>query len=219
VHGYVETGVCPSLPACPVNCVGAFGAWDTCSATCGTGVRTRAYAVTTPAANGGLACGFADGYVETSVCPSLPACPVNCVGAFGPWNSCSATCGVSVRTRTYSVTTPAANGGAACALAAGYVESASCPDLPPCPVNCGGSFGAWSACSATCGAGTRTHTYTVTSPATNGGAACPYADGYVETAACPSLPACAGKALFLFFLVWFFLTPFFFSFPRSQLCG
>jgi hypothetical protein len=172
---------------CPVNCIGDWNEWSACAATCdginaiSTGTRTRTYAVTTPASNGG-SCPTP----QTDPTCTKTDCPVNCIGDWNEWSACVATCdginvtsfGTGTRTRTYAVTTPASNGG-------------SCPIPPPpqtdytctktdCPVNCIGDWNDWSACDATCDGinaissrpGTRTITYAVTTPASNGGS-CP----------------------------------------------
>merc|ERR1719453_1104725 len=57
-----------------VDCVGAFGAYGSCSKTCGSGTQTRTYAVTTPAARGGSACPHAHGFEEQRAC-SIRRCP------------------------------------------------------------------------------------------------------------------------------------------------
>jgi len=91
----------------------------------------------------------------------LAANPVSCVGA---WSGCSN------GNMTYTITTPASGGGAACPYQSGQVQ--------PCAqaVNCVGS---WGACSATCGGGSQT--YTITNPASGGGAACSYQSGQVQS--------------------------------------
>ena len=48
---------------------------------------------------------------------------------------------------------------------------------PPAPIDCVGSWGAWSACSMPCGGGTKTRTYSVTTAAAHGGQPCSAADG------------------------------------------
>jgi hypothetical protein len=52
------------------------------------------------------------------------------------------------------------------------------------PVPCAGRWGAFSECTAACGGGTQTRTYTVESAALNGGEACPQDTGATENSAC-----------------------------------
>ena len=54
----------------------------------------------------------------------------------------------------------------------------------PADVNCDGSFGDWSACSASCGAGTQTRTYTIITEAAGNGKPCPHDSNFVDEQAC-----------------------------------
>jgi len=131
-----------SGPVCGVNCVGDWvkststdgDGWGACSATCGSGTQTRTYKITTQQAGGGNSCPKAQGATETRACPNLPACAVavNCAGAWGGWTGCSAGCGGGTRSRTYYVTTAAANGGAACPKTNGQSESEACNTTACC---------------------------------------------------------------------------------------
>ena len=105
----------------------------------------------------------------TGTGPSPPP-PVNCAGGWGGWGSCSETCGGGTQSRSYSVTTAASGGGAACPAA----QNRNC-NTAACAVNCVGSWGGWGSCSETCGGGTQSRTYSVTTSASGGGAACPAA--------------------------------------------
>ena len=196
---------CPSLTdtqscntqGCPVDCVGS---WVGCSVTCGTGVDT--YRVTRAAQNGGQACPTTDG--TTRPC-TMPPCGVNCVGGWSGatasnpdgWGACSATCGTGTQTRTYAVTTPSAGGGAQCPYNNGYTETRACPGLQPCaqPVDCVGNWSNWTGCSAGCGGGTQTRTYTVTTAAANGGKACPNKTGDIQTQPCNTTSCCTSATL------------------------
>merc|ERR1712070_1140660 len=104
------------------------------------------YTVTTAAANGGTACPVANGQTQSQDC-NTQACPVqNCAGSWGSWGTCSLTCGSGTQTRTYTVTTAAANGGTACPVANGQTQSQDC-NTQACPVqNCAGSWGSWGTC-------------------------------------------------------------------------
>jgi len=109
----------------PVDCVGSWGEWGACSVTCGGGKQTRAYSVTTEAEDG-APCAASDGATQEQVCspadcpeeePEAPAPepepepPVDCVGNWGDWGTCSRTCGTGSQSRTLSVTTQAAYDG------------------------------------------------------------------------------------------------------------
>lgn len=52
----------------PVNCVGSWGPYDSCSDLCGGGTQTRRYTVTRSAAHGGSPCEHSDGYEQTRSC-------------------------------------------------------------------------------------------------------------------------------------------------------
>ncbi len=191
-----------TTPTTTTNRVNCVGYWDACSVTCGTGVQT--YRITTPASGGGASCKDTDGTTvraagDTKPC-SMPVCGVDCVGDWvksastdaNGWGPCSATCGAGTQTRTYRITTQQAGGGTSCPKANGATETRACPNLPACaqPVNCVGAWGEWSGCSAGCGGGTRTRTYYISTPAANGGTACPKTNGQTESEACNSTPCC-----------------------------
>lgn len=141
-------------PTCPTNC---SGGWGPCSTTCGPGTQT--YGIITPASNGGAACTSpAPGDVQAC---NLGACAVNCVGSWSP--VCTQPCGGGKL--FYSITTPAANGGAACPNLNG--DSLDC-NTQACgvPVDCAVSPGP-------CDPATGLKTLTVTQVPQNGGAPCP----------------------------------------------
>ena len=65
-----------------------------------------------------------------------------------------------------------------------------------CPIDCIGSWGEYGGCSTTCGPGTKTREYSVTTPAQHGGQACPANDGDTEDTACNEGPCpvdCVGS--------------------------
>lgn len=179
-----QTQSCNDVP-CPINC---SGVWSACSKACddGLGPGSQTYSVTQAAQNGGLACPAADG--QTQAC-NTQMCPVNCQGA---WGICSKACddGSGPGAQTYTISQPAANGGAACTNSTG--DSQAC-NIQTCPIDCQGS---WGLCGAgACGAGSEM--YTVTTPAA-GGLACPAANGDCRACAPPAFPPLAtgpGSAL------------------------
>ncbi len=180
------TSACNAF-ACPPTAVDCVGSWGACTVLCGGGLST--YSITTPAANGGLACGFADGSTTACNTQSCAAPPVNCVGG---WGGCSASCGGGLA--TFIVSTPATNGGLACANNAGDTQPCNTFACPPLPVACVGS---WGACSKPCddGSGPGNSTYSISTPAANGGAACPFASGATQacnTFLCSAPVNCVG---------------------------
>ena len=80
--------------------------------------------------------------------------------------------GTSVATRLGDI--QPLNGGTQCPQ---VTSNVSC-------VNCSGSWSAWGACSASCGGGNQTQTYTITSTSSNGGSACSNNTGDVNTQSC-----------------------------------
>ena len=137
-------------PPCGVDCVGDWvkgtttdaDGWGACSATCGTGTQTRKYKVSTVQVGSGKTCPYPDGRTETRQCPGLSPCPtpVDCVGNFSAWTGCDVGCGGGSQSRTYTITTAAANGGKACPYVTGYKETQRCNETPCCDA---ATVGAW----------------------------------------------------------------------------
>jgi hypothetical protein len=186
VDGAVRTQLCSGGACVPQDCLGAWGQWSSCSATC---TQTATYLVSQPAANGGSACAMTDGAVRTQPCSggSCKPVPQDCLGAWGEWSSCSATC---TQTATYTVMQPAVHGGVACQASGGEVQTQPCSGGACSPVHCVGTWSEWSICSAGCD---QTTTYSITQPASNGGSTCPNAEGEVQTRAC-SGGSCSSSA-------------------------
>ena len=86
-------------------------------------------------------------------------------GGWSEYGACSAACGGGTRTRTCTNPMPA-NGGADC-----VGEASEACNTQACPLPVDGGWSEFSACSVTCGGGTRTRTCTNPVPA-NGGADC-----------------------------------------------
>merc|ERR1711881_269332 len=134
-----------------------WGAWDTCSVSCGGGTQSRKRTCTNPApAYGGKDC--AKALSEEQACNPDP-CPVHGNWAeYGNYGACSVTCGDGKKTRSRGCTNPApAHGGNDCVGEADQTEDCN---NKACPVH--GDYGA---CSKTCGDGTKTRTRTCSNPA------------------------------------------------------
>jgi hypothetical protein len=140
-----ELQVCSSEP-CALDCqVTTYGAWSTCTASCGSGSQTRARTVTRVASHGGAAC---PPLQATRSCNTFD-CPMNCVqGNWGEWGDCSVSCGSGHKTRSRSVIDHPTFGGKYCDAAR---ISTTC-NAHPCPTDCVlSAFTSWTQCSASCG--------------------------------------------------------------------
>ncbi|XP_072038771.1 coadhesin-like isoform X1 [Amphiura filiformis] len=148
--------------------------WTDCSVTCGEGMKTKTRTCTNPApANGGRDCNGESNKEKTC---DMGSCVVD--GNWGNWGSygiCSATCGrTATQTRTRECDDPAPqNGGTACD--GDSEQTRICPGLPNCPIDGGwSSWGVWSDCSTTCGAGLQVQVRVCNNPSPQyGGQDCP----------------------------------------------
>jgi hypothetical protein len=154
--------------SCPVHCeVSGWTSWAACNADCGGGLKQRTRKVTVPAAFSGDKC---PSLKDTAVCNVHP-CPVHCkVSNWGDWGKCNAECGGGKKHRTRTVTIDAKFEGDVCpSLTA--VESCN---TQPCPVHCVVSdWSTYSACTKSCGTGTKSRKRTVTVDAKFDGNPCP----------------------------------------------
>lgn len=116
---------------------------------------------------------------DSVACTPVDTAPVTNAVGMAVW---SCTAGQNATTATLSVSGPNPNTGV------DVVASLSVPVV----VNCIGAFGAPSACSVACGAGTATQTYSISVPAsvTPPGQACPYADGFQQLVSCTGATTC-----------------------------
>ena len=109
----VEIKSCSVVTCCPVHCQwGNWGAYGSCSATCGGGEKTRNRNIGVQARCGGDSCSGANS--ETIACNSQ-CCPINCQwslwGLYGP---CSKTCGIGIKTRKRHIAIASFCNGATC---------------------------------------------------------------------------------------------------------
>lgn len=168
----LETRSCSAI-SCPVDCeVSNWGAYDSCSKSCGGGVAIARRSVTRAALYGGKPCPS----LTTSLSCNTPICPIDCVASsWSSWSVCAKTCGgdgLKTRTRT---ATAAKFGGHKCGA---LKETAPCSS-GPCPVHC--EVSGWSTyglCSQTCGSGRKLRTRSIVTEAKNSGVRCPNLSSY-----------------------------------------
>lgn len=134
----------------------AWSGWSTCSATCGTGTRTRA------AKKNGC-----NQLIEKEECTEDP-CPVHCeLSEWSEWGACNRTCGDGMRIRTRWEAKRADYGGRDCD---GEKEDYEECNLKGCPVNCTvAEWTKWSNCTESCGGGTQNRSRSIETKAANGG--------------------------------------------------
>ena len=140
-----------------VDCEYYWSDWSNCSADCGGGNRTREMNVTKNPEDvaekyRGIPCPAPYERFQNKSCNDHH-CPVNCVSKWGQWSKCSATCGDGTKTRVLEVETEMRYGGSSCPEP--RTQNKTCKEAA-CPVNCAHEWTKWSACSLTCGNGTKT---------------------------------------------------------------
>lgn len=150
------------------NCeLSTWSAWGACDTDCGLGQKERTRTVTQYRTEGGTGC--AGDLVETAVCGvvnPLGTCPAhNCTyGSWSDWSKCSKDCGAGWQKRSRHIETPAGPGGKQCDPAA-LAEVQACNDKSCSDADCidgvWNAWGAWEACSATCGGGIHWRTRSV----------------------------------------------------------
>ena len=162
-----NVGPCP-VPESAACAFAEWGAWTTCTVSCGHGYQRRHRTWKSHAAHGGAACAALN--MQTRVCDSIPTqCPMDCrVTGWSDWSACTHKCGGGSRSRARGVIANAAYGGTACESLA---HSETC-NAQPCATDCAlEAASPWTECSQPCGTGV-TRPNIVTYPL-DGGKACP----------------------------------------------
>ena len=176
VHSF--GGDCTDSGRNPVNGGwSGFSGFGTCAKSCGGGTKDRSRTCTNPTPKwGGAQC---PGSATNSVACNTHACPVDGTwNAWSNWGACSKSCAAGTQVSTRTCKMPE-HGGKACGGAAR--KSQGC-NHGACPVHCATSaFENWSACTKSCGTGSRSRSRTITTKASDGGYACPY---LAETQSC-----------------------------------
>ena len=164
---------------CPIACAeGVWSAWTQCSKTCGGGATRRQRTQVQPRF-GGAACGAS---AQSKTC-NPAACPTACkVSSWNAYGSCSTSCGAGRKMRTRNVEIKNSPDGTACPALTDYAVCSGAP----CPVDClMQNWEAWTSCSVTCGAGSKSRTRKIFTKAANGGKACGLTTATADCAAGP----------------------------------
>ncbi|XP_068700145.1 uncharacterized protein [Montipora foliosa] len=170
---------------CPINGkYSPWSQWSACSRSCGYGIQTRKRTCTSPEPqHGGRDCTDLGDPENIRPCQVIQ-CPIHGnYSAWSRWGTCSTSCGPGERKRTRTCTNPAPEyGGLTCKEKdlGPNVEFSKC-NLGDCPVNgVWGPWSLWSACTASCGPGTRERKRSCNSPAPRyGGEPCTGAERQV----------------------------------------
>ena len=182
----------PPPPPSPtvVNCTGAWSEYGECSAKCGGGKQIREYVIKTQAQNGGTKCSAGDGTKQQRQC-NKHACPVDCIGVWSAYSDCSRSCGNGTQNRTYTVKQKVVGNGKDCDIKDKTRQSQQC-NTNKCDVktDCVGSWGEYGSCSAQCGGGNQTRTYSIKIQAQKEGKDCSIKAGATQTQSC-NKQACA----------------------------
>jgi hypothetical protein len=142
--------------------VTAFYAWSKCSAWCGGGTKLRARKITRYPLGNGTAC---PSLTQRADCQTQ-GCRVSCQYTWGPWSTCSSTCGWGSMTRHPIVTQGPRHGGRPCPKQADSSCSVrTCPTPAPAPTAAPTNYptyfkqckvhpwSRWSVCSEPCAGG------------------------------------------------------------------
>ena len=176
-----------NLKPCPINCVGSFGEYGSCSKTCGGGKKERVYKVTQQDKYDGKECLNKTGDIDISDCNTQP-CPIDCVGSFGDYGECNTTCGGGKKERIYTVTQESQYGGAECLNKPDDKEVIDC-NTEPCPIDCKGEFLDFAPCSKECGNdGILLQKYNIINEAQYGGKKCPNYQDDLKSIPCNRQP-------------------------------
>ncbi|MBU38166.1 MAG: hypothetical protein CMA59_01430, partial [Euryarchaeota archaeon] len=177
---FTEQQACEDVP-CAIDCV--MSSWtkseEGCSKTCGGGKIKETRTVETAGDHGGVTCPETDpnGVEERLVDCNTDNCPVDC--ELEDWvedGSCSHSCGGGEQVFRKAIRVAHAHGGAECPAADSpdRLKREECA-MDACPVDCVVSeWSGWSACSESCGKGSRTKSREVQTDAADGGVACPH---------------------------------------------
>ena len=124
---------------------------------------------------------------------------LNCILGWNEWSPCPTKCNTThAQTRTKKIIRERRNDGLGFLATYGlpcdnpriqdrleepYTYTQQCPVIP-CPIDCVGKFVKDSECSKSCGGGTYTEKYQITTPAQHNGIECPFEDGAVKEVEC-----------------------------------
>eukprot|EP00927_Polykrikos_kofoidii_P071174 TRINITY_DN67482_c0_g1_i1.p1 TRINITY_DN67482_c0_g1~~TRINITY_DN67482_c0_g1_i1.p1 ORF type:complete len:1818 (-),score=190.99 TRINITY_DN67482_c0_g1_i1:76-5529(-) len=175
----------------------AWSVWSSCSATCGSSLKSRhRRMLRSPSACGRPVSGLMD---EFELCTDLPSCSLrrDCqVSEWGEWSNCDSKC-FGVRSRSRTVVQIPSLGGKQCDFEMSILQSCAPAPGEKLSEECGGStiepspcelgtWSDWSACTASCGGGQQLRSRDILKPS-HAGAPC---NGTTEATIACNTEAC-----------------------------